>query len=99
MSNKNRETAKKEVTAVLSETLPLLRAAMGISQADISEYIGVSRQTYCAMEQNKREMSWSNFLSLFLFFYANEKTKVLMSSRKEFLRKVHDLLQFPAENL
>lgn len=95
MSNKNRESTKKEVIEIMTETLPILRAAIGISQADISEYIGVSRQTYCAMEQSKREMSWSNFLSLFLFFYANEKTKALMNSRKEFLRKVHELLQFP----
>ena len=95
MSNKNRESTKKEVIEIMTETLPILRAAIGISQADISEYIGVSRQTYCAMEQGKREMSWSNFLSLFLFFYANEKTKVLMNSRKEFLRKVHELLQYP----
>ena len=94
MSNK-RETEKKEVIQIMTEALPILRAAIGISQADISEYIGVSRQTYCAMEQSKREMSWSNFLSLFSFFYANEKTKILMSSRKEFLRKVHALLQFP----
>ena len=94
MSNK-RETEKKEVIQIMTEALPILRAAIGISQADISEYIGVSRQTYCAMEQNKREMSWSNFLSLFSFFYANEKTKILMSCRKDFLRKVHALLQFP----
>ena len=98
MSNINRDSARREVINTMTEALPILRATLGISQADLSEYIGVSRQTYCAIEQRKRDMSWSNFLTLFSFFFANEKTKSLMNSRKEFLRKVLDLLQFPAIN-
>lgn len=37
--------------------LPVLRARIGASQADISERIGVSRQTYNAIENGKKKMS------------------------------------------
>lgn len=35
--------------------LPVLRARIGASQADISERIGVSRQTYNAIENGKKK--------------------------------------------
>ena len=36
--------------------LPVLRARIGASQADISERIGVSRQTYNAIENGKKKI-------------------------------------------
>lgn len=79
--------------------LPTLRTYLGISQQELAEYIGVTRQTYCAFEQGKRKMAWSDFLSLFLFFYVNPKTRTIMEERPHFMNTTHSLLQYPAELL
>ena len=74
--------------------LPILRAAISISQGELAEYIGVSRQTYCALEQGKRDISWNTFLSLFLFFTTNEQTKSLLDTRKRFIERVYSVLRY-----
>ena len=48
---------KKLIAETFVETLPVLRAAIGASQADVASAIGISRQTYCALEQKKRPRS------------------------------------------
>ena len=45
---------KKLIAETFVETLPVLRAAIGASQADVASAIGISRQTYCALEQKKK---------------------------------------------
>ncbi len=47
---------------ILSEELPALRAKIGLSQDEISNIIGISRQTYNSIETRKRRMSWNTFL-------------------------------------
>lgn len=69
----------------MTGSLSILRAAIGISQGELADYIGVSRQTYCALEQGKRAMSWGMFLSLFLFFISNEDTYNLLKVKKGLL--------------
>ena len=60
--------------------LPVLRARIGASQADISERIGVSRQTYNAIENSKKKMSWTVFLALFAVFSSDERTLKMLDS-------------------
>lgn len=86
---------KETLISNLTEALPVLRASIGISQEEIAKYIGVSRQTYCAMEQKKRTMSWNTFLSLILLFYVNDNSKKVLESRKKFLDCVYMFLQYP----
>ena len=62
----------------LTTNLPLLRAKLDITQEEISEIVGISRQTYSAIESGKRVMSWQVFLSLVLFFDANKATHSLL---------------------
>lgn len=94
MLNKEKTIQQKEFITMLASLLPILRASIGISQGEISEYIGVSRQTYCALEQGKRDMSWNTFLSLFLFFISNEETNEILKSKKGFISKVYTFLQY-----
>lgn len=68
----------------LSENLPALRAKVGVSQGDLAQLIGVSRQTYCAVESKLRRMSWSTFLSLILFFDYNQSTHQMLRSINAF---------------
>lgn len=97
MSNMVDKSEKEELILALTEILPLLRAAIGISQGEIAEYIGVSRQTYCAFEIGKRQMSWNTFLSLFLFFIFNAETNNLLKTKKGFIAQVYKVLQYKSE--
>ena len=68
----------------LTPALTSLRAKAGISQSEIASLIGVSRQTYSAIECGKRLMSWNTYLSLILFFDYNNETHQLIRSIKVF---------------
>ena len=74
------ELNKEKLIEILTDELPVLRAKIGISQDEISNIIGISRQTYSAIETKKRKMSWNTFLSLILFFGYNDKTTDLVES-------------------
>ena len=62
----------------LAENLQMLRGKLGISQAELAETLGVSRQTINAVENGRQNMSWNLFISLILFFSYNEDTKELL---------------------
>lgn len=88
---------KDELIQLLTPMLPVLRTTIGISQGEIAEYVGVSRQTYCALESGKRKMSWNTFLSLFLFFISNKETNNLLKMKKGFISQVYQVLQYKSE--
>lgn len=69
---------KDELIKRLTNELPVLRAKIGVSQDELSNIIGISRQTYSAIETGKRLMSWNTFLSLVLVFGCNEKTSSMI---------------------
>lgn len=53
---------RMELINTIVTELPVLRARIGASQADISEKIGISRQTYNAIENGKKKLNWTVFL-------------------------------------
>ncbi len=79
-SIENKALNKENLLKIMTDNLPALRAKLGLSQDEVSNLIGISRQTYCAIETQKRKMSWNNFISLLFLFWYNEKTKVLVSA-------------------
>lgn len=62
---------KEELIAKLTEALPALRGATKATQEQVANAIGISRQTYCAVELQKQKMSWNTYMSLILFFDYN----------------------------
>lgn len=56
---------------VLTENLLPLRTKAEITQEELSAMIGISRQTYYAIETRRRQMSRNTYLSLILFFDTN----------------------------
>lgn len=71
---------RKQLTERLAYDLPVLRARLGISQETLAEKIGISRQTYNAIETGKKEMSWIVFMALVAVFQNNAEThKMLLS--------------------
>ena len=65
---------KENLINILTDELPTLRARIGIKQEELSDILGISRQTYSAIEKKKRKMTWNMFISLLMFFTQNEKT-------------------------
>ena len=56
------EIEQTRLIRALTTNLPMLRAKLDITQEEISEIIGTSRQTYSAIESGKRVMSWQVYL-------------------------------------
>lgn len=66
---------KGEAIEILREELPILRAKAKISQEELAQKIGVSRQTYSSIETGKRDMTWTTFMALIAFFQNYDSTK------------------------
>lgn len=94
---------KERLIEALTPELATLRTKAEISQEDLAELIGVSRQTYGALERGVRKMSWTTFLSLVLFYDCNQKTHQMLRSIKaipqEMMRKFNAGNETRAENL
>lgn len=98
MENLKSKDERTEVIQIMTAALPVLRASIGISQGEIADFIGISRQTYCALEQGKRAMGWNIFLSLFLFFISNNETNNLMKTKKGFIAQVYKMMQYAPDS-
>lgn len=72
------DSDKDGYIATLTPHLALLRTQAGISQEELANLIGVSRQTYSSIERKVRRMSWNTYLSLLFFFDRNKKTHNLL---------------------
>ena len=72
MIRKLDEARKKQLIDILTDELRVLRAKIGLSQQNLANKMGVSRQTYGAIESKKQKMTWSNFLALLLLFSSND---------------------------
>lgn len=94
MDNKSNNQEREYLICCLTKFLPVLRAAIGISQGELAEYVGISRQTFCAIEQGKRQMSWSTFCALYLFFSSNSETYKLLKVNNDLDLRVHTVMQF-----
>lgn len=88
---------KDQLIAALTPELILLRTRAEISQEELSELIGVSRQTYGAIERGVRRMSWSTFLSLVLFYDCNKKTHHMLRQIKSIPQTVMQKFNANAE--
>ena len=73
----SREKQQALIDALTPE-LASLRARAGISQGELAYMIGVSRQTYSAIELCKKTMSWNTYISLIWFFDSNASTRVAL---------------------
>lgn len=69
---------KEKLIASLTSQLPVLRAMASLSQEQLAAAIDISRQTYSAIETQKKQMSWNIYMSLILYFNSNEKTKTIL---------------------
>lgn len=72
------QAQKEDYIKQLTVKLAALRAHADISQEDLANIIGISRQTYYAIESRKRAMSWNTYLSLIFFYDAVSETSQMI---------------------
>jgi len=75
---------QNEYIDVLIKNLPVLRAATSMTQAQLAEKIGVSRQTIVSIETRKRPLPWSLYLAIICVFQQYEESEILLKSFKLF---------------
>ena len=76
ISKKNKE----EIIDRFVYELPILRTRIDLTQDEISDLIGISRQTYSSIETRKRKLTWNNYMSLLFLFYFNPATRDAVES-------------------
>lgn len=80
-------------TQLMAQKLPVLRASLGINQAELAEMIGVTRQTLSAAESGSRPLSWGNFISLLFVFTQNEQTNLLLETLGIYTKELNSVFR------
>lgn len=68
----------------LTKHLPVLRASIRITQQDIADKIGVTRQSIMLIETRRRKMKWTTYLALIFVFEQFEESNILLHNLKIF---------------
>ena len=82
------EEERNNYMDALKEYLLALRVKANVSQADLCRIIGVSRQTYSAIETGKKSMMWPTYLALIFFFDSIRETREMLRSSSAYPQKL-----------
>ncbi len=85
------EIIRDELIMTLTAELPVLRARLGVSQEVLASAIGVSRQTYSAIETKTKKMSWTVFMALIAVLDLKEATSVMLDQIPDFIQTIRQL--------
>ena len=66
------------------DRLPAIRKKYGISQKELGEKIGLSRQTISAIERKTTPLTWTSLLAMLMFFTANCNCVFYFPQRTEY---------------
>ena len=84
---------RDELIMTLTAELPVMRARLGMSQEVMASAIGVSRQTYSAIETRTKKMSWTMFMALIAVLDMNEATSVMLDQIPDFIQTIRQLTE------
>lgn len=84
---------KEKVSALLTESLPGLRAIIGVSQDEMACFLGMSRQSYSYIETGKRKMKWTTYMAIIMFFGYNDRTKNMILKIGCFPKELQEVLK------
>lgn len=84
MSEISTSTEQKILIEHMVDRLPALRKKYGISQTELGEKIGLSRQTISAIERKTTPLTWTTMLAILMFFTANSNCVFYFPQRTEF---------------
>lgn len=92
-NNRPPNIEKTKYQELMAKHLPELRKALGITQSDLAEYIGSTRQSIYSIETQKRPMMWHTFMSLLLLFTSNDATKKKLNEFDINTNEINDYLK------
>ena len=78
MYNSLGDNRKLELCRKMASNLSTLRAKANVSQNELADRLGFTRQTISAIESKKRDMQWSTFSAIALFFSKDTEIRQLM---------------------
>ena len=73
------ERQKAEVINNMTKNLVALRTMLHLTQAQLAEMMGITRQSLVLYETGKRSMTWNTYLSLLFIFTQRQETNNLLS--------------------
>lgn len=91
MYKKLSEESKKISIKRMSDNLVALRTMLHLTQAQLAEIMGVTRQTLVLYETGKRVMTWNTFLSLMFIFTQKRETRELLNILNIYTDDLKDL--------
>lgn len=62
---------QRDMINTLTKALPLLRKELGVSQTELANKVGISRQMLSLIERQLQPMTWTQFLAIVFFFKSN----------------------------
>ena len=89
----NPEFEKEYYQKLMAKHLPELRKTLGISQSDLADFIGSTRQSINSIENQKRPMMWDTFMSLMLLFISNNDTRKQLDELEIDTKKISNFLK------
>lgn len=89
----DKEKIKNELIMTLTAELPVMRARLGMSQEVMASAIGISRQTYSAIETKSKRMSWTIFMATIAVLDLNEATSVMLDQIPDFIQTIRQLTE------
>lgn len=96
MVDKRKFEEERDVLCMkMSALLPKLRYALGLSQANLGEYVNISRQTISEIERGEYHMSWNQFASLYLIFGANRDSHDILADNEMDIRSIAPVVVIP----
>jgi len=87
----NSNETKNKIIEEFVDDLPKLRKRLGVSQTELGERVGLSRQTISLVERKQLLLTWNNYLSIMMFFILNSGSIYYFPKNKGY--KNYDLLQ------
>ena len=64
----------------MAKHLPVLRASIRITQKELAQKIGVTRQSMMLIETKRRPLQWSTYLALVFVFQQFDDSNKLLNS-------------------
>lgn len=92
MRNIKTNIDREKLVSLMSNKLQILRLKVDVSQEELADILGVTRQTISALETGQRNMSWTIFLALVLLFLKNKDTKHLMIALGIYTKELNEYL-------
>ena len=84
---------KNNLCTNLGANLSTIRAKTDISQDELASKLGITRQTITAIENKRRVMQWTTFITLILFFIRNDEVRSILEVMGIYTPEVKNFLE------